>query len=90
MKFVRQFLSWLNSFSDSWEYGTCNNLIARRHKRKQNVQMLLWRKGQHGHAKDYWTDFDKSHWNKFMRRIESIKWSHPALGDGETKGVTLE
>jgi hypothetical protein len=50
-----------------WIYGTCNNLAARKSRFGQRVQMLLHKAGNAGCKKDYWTDFDSSHWGKFMK-----------------------
>ena len=50
---------------DVWEYGTCNNTPARRHKIKGNVQMKIWKAGEQGHSVDFWCDFDSSWWNQF-------------------------
>lgn len=56
---------------DVWEYGICHNLIARRHKKKGNVQMILWKAGQQGHKEDYWHNFDRSWWNQFIPNNKS-------------------
>ena len=32
-----------------WVYGTCNNSPARKHRKKGNVQMKLWKAGEQGH-----------------------------------------
>lgn len=52
-----------------WEYGTCNGSKARRHRKKGNVQMVLWKAGQQGHKEDFWHNFDPSWWGLF--KIES-------------------
>lgn len=51
--------------TQEYEYGTCNNLNARRHTKKGNVQMCLHKAGEHGNREDYWHDFDSSWWDKF-------------------------
>ena len=50
-----------------WEYGTCHNRQARKHKLKGNVQFVLWEKGKQGHKKDYWHNFDSSWWVQFKK-----------------------
>jgi hypothetical protein len=52
---------------DEWEYGTAgnNSRPARRHKKRGNVQFVLWKAGEQGHAEDYWHDFDSSWWPTF-------------------------
>lgn len=40
-----------------WQYGTCNNRVARRHRKHGNVQFVLWKAGEQGHKEDYWHDF---------------------------------
>jgi hypothetical protein len=56
---------------DIWEYGTCGGGPARRHKKRKNVQFILWKKGDQnnidgiGHLEDKWVNFDKSWWNEF-------------------------
>lgn len=64
-------LYWTNIIS-LWEYGTCNNKPARRHKINKNVQFVIWKKGDQkyvdgiGHTEDKWIDFDKSWWSEFV------------------------
>lgn len=48
-----------------WEYGTCNNMVARKHKIKGNVQFILWKAGEQGYKEDYWHNYDKSWWELF-------------------------
>ena len=56
---------------NEYEYGICNDVNARRHKYKGNVQFILWRKGDQkhidgvGHLTDKWVNFDNSHWCNF-------------------------
>jgi hypothetical protein len=49
-----------------WIIGTCNGILARKHRKKKNVQMKLFQAGEHGHKEDYWHNFDSSWWNKFI------------------------
>lgn len=49
-----------------WEYGECRNREARRHRFRKNVQFVLWKAGEQGHIKDYWINFDSSHWDGFI------------------------
>lgn len=53
-------------FGPKWIAGTCNNLPARKHRRKGNVQFVLWKAGEHGHKEDYWINFDSSWWKTFV------------------------
>ncbi len=60
----------LNLFGVSfciWDYGTCNDRPARKHKIKGNVQFVLWKAGEQGHKKDYWHNFDSSWWVQFKK-----------------------
>lgn len=50
---------------DVWEYGTCRNRKARRHKTKGNVQFVLWEAGEQHYTEDYWHNFDSSWWTEF-------------------------
>lgn len=60
-----------NEFS-TWEYGICNGRQARRHKVNNNVQFILFKKGDQkdvdgiGHIEDKWVDFDSSWWVDFI------------------------
>lgn len=46
-----------------WIYGTCNGVRARRRARwGRDVQLVLWKAGQMGHAEDFWHPFHDSHW----------------------------
>lgn len=57
---------WIFGNRDEWEYGTaCNSRPARRNKKRGNVQFVLWKAGEQGHADDYWHDFDRSWWPTF-------------------------
>jgi hypothetical protein len=62
---IRVIIDILPKKKDVWIYGTCNNLHARKNKRKGNVQMKLWKAGEQGHKEDYWHNFDSSWWNQF-------------------------
>lgn len=57
---------WPFKKKEKWIYGKCNNLPARKHPQKGNVQMMLHRAGTNGHKKDYWYDFDPTWWNEFI------------------------
>ena len=61
-------MSWCSFFKKKpeWIYGTCNGKHARRHRKKGNVQMLLWPAGERGHKEDYWHNFDSSWWPQFQ------------------------
>jgi hypothetical protein len=48
-----------------WIYGTCRGRLARKHRKKGNVQFVLWEAGQQGHTEDYWHNFDSRWWNGF-------------------------
>jgi hypothetical protein len=59
---------WIKSWFDPecvWEYGTCGEGVARRHRIKGNVQFVIWRAGEQGHDKDCWINFDSSWWSLF-------------------------
>lgn len=55
-----------------WEYGTCkidgyDPNRARRHRLNGEVQFLLWKAGEHGHAKDYWSAYNAYWWPNFRK-----------------------
>lgn len=50
----------------NYEYGRCNDRLARRHKSTLEVQFILWKAGQQGHAENYWHRFDPSWWPSFV------------------------
>ena len=54
-----------------WVYGTCNNTLARKHRKKGNVQMLLWPAGQQGHKVDYWHNFGAG-WETLFKEDETM------------------
>lgn len=58
-----------------WEYGTAGpgDRPARRHAKNGNVQFVLWKAGQQGHARDYWHNFDSSWWPTFKRSNASAQ-----------------
>lgn len=62
-----------------WEYGTCNNRIARREINKKNVQFVLWNKGEMGNTEDYWCNFDSSWWPDF--RLSNNQTEFEAFSD---------
>lgn len=51
-----------------WIYGECNTLPARKHRKKGNVQFVLWKAGEQGHKEDFWINFDSSWWRNFKPR----------------------
>jgi hypothetical protein len=69
-----------------WQYGTCiithyeefNNhetavsrpVPARKHRIRGNVQFVLWKAGEQGHAEDYWHDFNSYWWPTFKPEIK--------------------
>ena len=54
------FFSWLRRRRATWEYGTCKDRPARRHRQSGEVQFVLWQAGEQGHEVDYWYRFDSS------------------------------
>lgn len=60
------------NYTDFWIYGTCNNMQARKHKIKGNVQFIMFKIGDQkyvdgvGHLKNRWIDFDSSWWGGFI------------------------
>lgn len=65
-------------FKPQWIYGTCRDRPARKHRRKGNVQFILWKAGEQGHKEDYWIDFDSSWWDGFTE-IKSQSKNTPAI-----------
>ena len=61
-------LGWLRRKAE-WQYGTAgkHRTPARRNTRNGRVQFVLWKAGEHGHATDYWHDFDRAWWPTFQR-----------------------
>ena len=70
-KWADRFHDWtaekIESEFSIWEYGTCNDRPARKHKIKGNVQFILWNKGEQGHSEDFWINFDSSYWDSFIK-----------------------
>lgn len=65
-------VNWLKRlYAERWEYGTCRDKPARRHRFKGNVQFVLHKAGTHGYFEDYWHDFHSYWWNKFRPQNES-------------------
>lgn len=67
-------MEWINERFNLWKYGKIAGKsiwTARRHKIFRNVQFILWKAGQQGHKKDYWTNYDKYWWEFF--RVELPK-----------------
>lgn len=56
---------------DLWIYGECNDLPARKHRKKGNVQFVLWKAGEQGHKEDYWHNMDSSWWDGFKENKKS-------------------
>lgn len=59
---------WPFKKKDNWIYGhVCGRTTpARKHRKKGNVQFILWKAGQQGHTEDYWHDYDSSWWALFV------------------------
>jgi hypothetical protein len=57
-----------NEESD-YEFGRCNDRLARRHKETGEVQFILWkvgdRQGEHVYEENYWTAFHPFWWPSF-------------------------
>lgn len=51
---------------DPYEPGFCNGHGARRHRTNGQVEFVLWKAGQHGHAEDFWIRMDPSWWPTFI------------------------
>lgn len=64
-RLVMRFRVW--QYRRTWEMGICGpgNKTARRHRRKGNVQFVVWKAGEQGYTEDYWYDFDSSWWPGF-------------------------
>jgi hypothetical protein len=58
-------MRWLRAGRWQWEYGTCRDMPARRHCRTGEVQFVMWKAGEQGHAKDYWHQFHPYWWDGF-------------------------
>jgi hypothetical protein len=66
---------------DPWVYGECNGRVARRHRRKGIVQVILWKPGEQGFADNFWHAMDSSWWAQF----EPFKAKNPRKED--TRGA---
>jgi len=55
-------------YSRTWEHGYAGPSMspARRHRKKGNVQFVLWPAGEQGHEEDFWYDLDSSWWPTFI------------------------
>jgi len=53
-----------------WIYGTCRDRRARKHRKKGNVQFVLWKAGEQGHKEDFWHDFHKHWWGAFIANTD--------------------
>ena len=51
-RLARWFAQWRHRHT--WQYGTIANSPARRHRKTGEVQLILWKAGEQGHATDYW------------------------------------
>lgn len=71
---MRELIYRIKKYFHPWEYGQLNNRFARRHKRKRNVQFILWKAGEQGHQKDYWHNFDPSWWSSF-RLVKELHYN---------------
>jgi len=56
---------WPFKKKPEWIHGKCSHHNARKHRKKGNVQFVLWKAGEHGHKKDYWIDYDPYWWHRF-------------------------
>lgn len=56
-----KFLTNIFKKKSTWIYGTCNNRPARKHRKKGNVQFVLWKAGEQGHKEDFWINFGAGH-----------------------------
>lgn len=57
-------MSWHTLF---WQYGTCRDHAARRHRFHGNVQFVFWKAGEQGHDADYWLDMNEFWWPQFKK-----------------------
>lgn len=60
------FLQRLFTKKPVWIYGTCRGREARKHRKKGNVQFVLWPAGKQGHVVDYWHNFHSDWWHLFI------------------------
>jgi hypothetical protein len=51
-----------------WEHGDCNGRRARRNRLTHEVEFVLWKAGEQGHAEDFWYPMHESHWPSFEAR----------------------
>lgn len=58
---LARFLYWAQ-----WQVGVCHGRAARRNRLTGEVQFVLWKSGEYGHASDYWHRFDPSWWDEFV------------------------
>lgn len=55
-------LDWFRKRCDPWEHGRLGNgLLARRHRVTREIQFLIWKSGQQGHAKDIYYQAGSGH-----------------------------
>jgi hypothetical protein len=64
---IADVIKWLfwKCKKEPWIYGSCNGTFARKHRKKGNVQFILWKAGEQGHKQDYWHDFGAGWENQF-------------------------
>lgn len=67
----------------NWEYGRCHDRLARRHKASGEVQFILWKAGQQGHAENYWHRFDPSWWPGFVSGKAPVEPVAPPAASAE-------
>lgn len=49
-----------------WKYGTCRGVRSRRCRICKEVQFIIWKAGEQGHKKDFWTSFNSYWWDQFI------------------------
>ena len=70
---LRRLLCWLTGHRlTTWIYGTCRDRRARKHRWKGNVQFVIWKAGEQGHAEDYWIDMNEFWWPQFVRGSHAV------------------
>lgn len=53
-----------------WQYGMCKGFVAKRNRFSGEVQRVLWKAGEQGHAKDFWYRFDPFWWDQFSPNLK--------------------
>ena len=73
MTLLRRLLCWLTGHRLTvWQYGTCHGGRARRHRFFRNVQFVIWKAGEQGHAEDYWIDMNEFWWPQFVSDPDTV------------------